>query len=65
MADTKLQSALGNLEKARVAALEAAVADGIYRACGALDAEGPVQRGVNKARKALEGRTVAKSEKKK
>ncbi len=65
MADTRLQSALGNLEKARVTALEAAVADGVYRACSALDTDGPVQRGVNKARKALEGKAAPKTEKKK
>jgi hypothetical protein len=47
----KLNAALVAVEKARVAALEAAIADRSYRACIVLDENGMIQRGVNRARK--------------
>lgn len=61
---SKLQDALVALEKSRVLALEAAIADRQYRLCAALDGDGPIQRGVDRARKLLE-RRAAKVEPKK
>jgi hypothetical protein len=52
----KLVVALDQLEKARTAALEAAIGDRQYRLCAALDADGGVQRGIDRARKLLERR---------
>jgi hypothetical protein len=49
----KLTVALVNLEKARTAALEAAIADRAYRLCVVLDADGHVQRGIDRARRML------------
>ena len=45
----KLTAALVNLEKARNAALEAAIAERAYRLCVVLDGDGSVQRGINRA----------------
>jgi len=47
----KFNAALENLEKARVAAFDAAVADKEYRVCAKLDTDGTVQRSLNKVRK--------------
>ena len=56
MSESKLQVSLTALEKARTAALEAAIADRAYRLCVLLDADGHVQRGIDKARKMLAGK---------
>jgi hypothetical protein len=53
----KLNAALANLEMARATALETAIADRAYRLCVVLDGDGPIQRGVNRARKMLVGKT--------
>lgn len=58
---SKVNEALTNLEKARVTALEAAISDRAYRLCAALDAEGSVQRGIDRAKK-LADRLAARSE---
>ena len=52
----KLNAALVNLEKARNAALEAAIADRAYRLCVVLDADGHVQKGIDRARRMLNGK---------
>lgn len=52
----KLTGALVNLEKARTAALDAAIADRAYRLCVVLDADGHVQRGIDRARRMLNGK---------
>lgn len=52
----KLNAALVNLEKARNAALEAAIADRAYRLCAVLDMDGHVQRGIDRARRLLTGK---------
>ncbi len=49
----KLTAALVNLEKARVAALDAALADRAYRLCAVLDADGHVQKGIDRAHRLL------------
>jgi hypothetical protein len=51
----KLTVALVNLEKARTAALDAAIADRAYRLCVVLDADGHVQKGIDRARRMLNG----------
>jgi hypothetical protein len=51
----KLTVALVNLEKARAAALDAAIADRAYRLCVVLDATGHVQKGIDRARRMLNG----------
>ena len=53
----KLNVALAALEKARVAALEAAIGDRSYRLCVVLDEHGNVQRGIDRARRMLNGKT--------
>jgi hypothetical protein len=60
----KLTVALTNLEKARNAALEAAIADRAYRMCVLLDGDGPVQRAVEKARRLVAPREESKRGKK-
>jgi len=52
----KLNAALSNLEKARTAALDAAIGDRAYRLCVVLDADGNIQRGIDKARRMLAGK---------
>ena len=47
----KLQAALLALEKARVAALDVAIAERKYRVCAALDSEGGVQKAIDRVRK--------------
>lgn len=61
MPETKLAAALTALEKARMAALEAAIADRAYRACIVLDENGMIQRGVNRARKMTTPKASKKS----
>jgi len=58
---SKLEESLSTLEKARVAVLEAAVADRAYRLAGTLDEQGPVQRAVDRTRKKL-AKKAAKTE---
>jgi hypothetical protein len=52
----KLNAALTNLEKARTAALETAIAERAYRLCAILDTDGNVQRGIDRARRMLNGK---------
>ena len=56
MSKTPLSDALVALEKARDTALQAAIAEGLYRACSSLDQDGPVQRAVERARKLVAGK---------
>jgi hypothetical protein len=60
----KLNAALTSLEKARTTALEAAIADRAYRLCVVLDADGPIQRGVDRARRMLTGKATKTTTKK-
>ena len=53
MSDDKLRASLVALEKARVDALEAAIAEHQYRMCAILDPSGSVQRGINRAQRML------------
>jgi hypothetical protein len=53
MSESKLNVALTALEKARTAAMEAAIAERQYRLCSVLDENGNVQRGIDKARRML------------
>lgn len=57
----KLNAALSNVEKARNAALETAITERAYRLCAVLDADGPVQRGVNRARRILNGQPTSEA----
>jgi hypothetical protein len=59
----ELAKALDELETARKTALDAAVAAGKYRCCSWLDAEGQVQRAINKARRVIEKPVGEKVEK--
>ena len=52
-----VNAALTNLEKARTTALEVAIAERAYRLCVVLDADGNVQRGIDRARRMLTGKT--------
>jgi hypothetical protein len=56
----KLHAALVNLEKARTTALEVAIAERAYRVCAVLDADGHVQRGINRAHRMLTGTSPRK-----
>jgi hypothetical protein len=47
----KLNAALTNLEKARTTALEVAIAERAYRLCVVLDADGRIQRSIDRARR--------------
>lgn len=60
----KLSAALNQLEKSRAAALEAALGDRAYRTLALFDADGPIQRAVNKARR-MTGDAPAASKSKK
>jgi hypothetical protein len=60
----KLSSALTNLEKARETALAAAIGDRAYRLCVVLDADGQVQKAINRARRMLAPRVEKKTSKK-
>lgn len=60
----KLNVALTNLEKARTAALETAIAQRAYRLCAVLDTDGHVQRGIDRARRMLNGKAVTQKAKK-
>lgn len=57
----KLNAALTQLEKARTTALEAAIAERAYRVCVVLDADGHIQRGINRARRMLAPKKSKKS----
>ncbi len=61
----KLTAALVNLEKARTVALEAAIADRAYRLCVVLDADGHVQKGIDRARRMLTGKDQPEAKAKK
>jgi hypothetical protein len=52
----KLTAAFVNLEKARTAALDTAIAERAYRLCAVLDTDGPVQRGIDRARRMTTGK---------
>ena len=52
----KLNVALTNLEKARTTALESAIAERAYRLCAVLDADGHVQRAIDRARRTMNGK---------
>lgn len=56
----KLNVALTNLEKARTTALETAIAEREYRLCVVLDADGRIQRSIDRARRMLAGKTSPK-----
>jgi hypothetical protein len=65
----KVFEALTAVEKARVAALECAIASRAYRLCAILDTDGQVQRAVNRCQKMLNGKetppvSASKSKKK-
>ncbi len=49
----KLNAALVNLEKARAAALDVAIAERAYRMCVVLDPEGRIQKSIDRARKMI------------
>jgi hypothetical protein len=49
----KLTVALTNLEKARAAVLDAALAERAYRTLALFDLDGPVQRAVNRAKRLM------------
>ncbi|HYT76904.1 MAG TPA: hypothetical protein VEL79_19270 [Vicinamibacterales bacterium] len=49
----KLNVALANLEKARAACLDAALAERAYRTLVLFDPDGPVQRAVNRAKRLI------------
>ena len=49
----KLNAALTNLEKARTSALEAAISERAYRLCVMLDADGRIQKSIDRARKMI------------
>lgn len=59
----KLNAALTTLEKARNAALETAIAERAYRLCAVLDTDGHVQRGIDRARRMMNGKPEAKAKK--
>ena len=60
----KLSAALTQLEKSRAAALEAALGERAYRTLALFDADGPIQRAVNKARRMTgDAQVPAKSKK--
>jgi hypothetical protein len=56
MEKTSLSASLNALEKARETALQATIAEGLYRACSSLDQDGPVQRAIERARKLVAGK---------
>lgn len=60
----KLTQALTQLEKARTTALEIAIAEARYRLCPVLDGEGQIQKGINRARRLLNGTTPKTTTKK-
>lgn len=60
----RLSTALVNLEKARDAALQAALADRAYRTLSLFDGDGPIQRAVNKAKRIIGEAPVEKKSKK-
>jgi hypothetical protein len=49
----KLNAALTNLERARASALDAALGERAYRLCVLLDAEGRIQKSIERARKMI------------
>jgi hypothetical protein len=59
----KLNAALTNLEKARNAALDAAISERAYRLCVLLDANGNVQRSIDRARRMVEAKAKPTSKK--
>ena len=54
--ESKLFVALTALEKARTAALEAAIAEKSYRVCAVLDSTGQIQKGLDRAHRMLNGK---------
>jgi hypothetical protein len=57
----KLTAALTNLERARASALDAALGERAYRLCVLLDAEGRIQKSIDRARKMIAPKAAKKA----
>jgi hypothetical protein len=60
----KLTNALAQIDKARAAALDAAIGERAYRLAAVLDADGQISKGINRAHRMLNGKPTKTTTKK-